>query len=127
ILTINAIRTLGAHRWTNAEGEMTFLEQLLDTVNYPHRVWITGIWGPVGTRYHALHHLFPSLPYHAMPEAHRRLVSQLPADHLYQRTNETSLVRAIANLWQRATEAEKAQAADSQNANQAGAQSQMSR
>lgn len=127
VLTINAIRTLGAHRWTNAEGEMTFLEQLLDSVNYPHRAWITGLWGPVGTRYHALHHLFPSLPYHAMPEAHRRLTRELPADHLYQQTNETSLVRAIADLWRRAAQAERSESDESREAAQAGAQSQMSR
>ncbi|MEX1039515.1 MAG: fatty acid desaturase [Pirellulaceae bacterium] len=135
ILTINAVRTLGAHRWTNAEGEMTFLEQLLDTVNYPYRTWITALWGPVGTRYHALHHLFPSLPYHAMPEAHRRLERELPADHVYRQTTETSLIQAIAHLWQRATEAEQASATANHRANPAvscaenetGAQTQTSR
>ena len=62
LLTLNEFRTLGAHRWTNEEGEMSFEEQLLDTVNYPHAPWFSELWGPVGTRYHALHHLFPSLP-----------------------------------------------------------------
>ena len=56
LLTINAIRTLGAHRWKNDVGEMTFIEQLTDTVNYPKRAWIIEIWGPTGTRYHSLHH-----------------------------------------------------------------------
>jgi hypothetical protein len=52
IVFLNSIRTLGAHRWTNrGEDEMTFLEQVLDSVNYPHRAWITELWGPIGTRY----------------------------------------------------------------------------
>ena len=33
----------------------------------------------VGLRYHALHHLMPSMPYHSLPEAHRRLVRDTEA------------------------------------------------
>jgi fatty acid desaturase len=100
---LNEIRTLGAHRWTNnGHDEMTFLEQVLDSVNYPRHAWITELWGPIGTRYHALHHLFPSLPYHAMPEAHRRLMAHLPDDSPYRQTEEDTLAQAIAKLWRRA-------------------------
>lgn len=107
LLVLNEIRTLGAHRWTNAEGEMTFEEQLLDSVNYPDRPWISELWGPIGTRYHALHHLFPSLPYHNLGEAHRRLTAGLPADSPYHRTTATSLRAEIAALWRRARESER--------------------
>ena len=99
IILLNSLRTLGSHRWTNAEGEMTFQEQVLDSLNYPYRPWITELWGPIGMRFHALHHLFPSLPYHAMPEAHRRLIARLPADSPYRMTVCVSLLSTIAALW----------------------------
>lgn len=102
VVMLNAIRTLGSHRWYNAGGQMTFVEQLLDSVNYPHRPWVTEMWGPTGTRYHALHHLFPSLPYHNLPAAHRRLQAQLPADSPYHRTKEVTLTAALMDLWRRA-------------------------
>ena len=107
LLTINAIRTLGAHRWKNDVGEMTFIEQLTDTVNYPKRAWITEIWGPTGTRYHSLHHLFPSLPYHNMPEAHKRLMEMLPEESPYRETNEDALTSVITDLWYRSKQFEK--------------------
>lgn len=107
LLVLNEIRTLGAHRWTNAKGEMSFEQQMLDSVNYPDRPWVTELWGPIGTRYHALHHLFPSLPYHNLGEAHRRLTAGLPADSPYHRTSAKSLTGEVAALWQRARESER--------------------
>src|SRR5690606_15087203 len=58
IVGINALRTLGAHRWTSRGGEMTFVEQMVDSVNYPYNPLIGGLWAPVGLRFHALHHIF---------------------------------------------------------------------
>ena len=81
---------------------MSFEEQLLDSVNYPERPWITELWGPVGTRYHALHHLFPRLPYHNLGEAHRRLTEGLPADSPYHQTSAKTLTGEILALWDRA-------------------------
>ncbi len=101
LVLLNEIRTLGAHRWNGQGEEMTFEEQLLDTVNYPEHAWITELWGPVGTRYHALHHLFPSLPYHNLGKAHQRLMDGLPSDSPYRQTNATSLTKEIIALWKR--------------------------
>ncbi len=108
IILINAVRTLGAHRYlndpkANANRPMTFIEQLLDSINYAERPWLTALWAPVGTRYHALHHLFPSMPYHAMPEAHRRLMRDLPPDSPYRQTSsQGGLPGELRSLWQRA-------------------------
>lgn len=102
VLLLNEVRTLGAHRWTNEDGEMTFEEQLLDSVNYPRPAWSAELWGPIGTRFHALHHLFPSIPYHNLGAAHRRLVAGLPEDSPYHRTIAKSLSSEIAALWRRA-------------------------
>ena len=102
IVFLNSVRTIGSHRWVNDGDEMTFLDQLLDSVNYPHAPWFSELWGPVGTRYHAIHHLFPSLPYHNLAEAHRRLVAGLPADSPYHKTIAPSLTSEIVGLWKRA-------------------------
>lgn len=107
VLFINAVRTLGAHRYyydrrAEEDRPMNFTEQLLDSVNYPNRPWLTRLWAPVGLQYHALHHLFPSLPYHAMPAVHRQLMEGLPADSPYRQTASPGLGHALADLWKRA-------------------------
>ena len=121
VVTVNALRTLGAHRWTNHDNEpMTFFEQLADTVNYPNPWSLAPLWGPVGTRFHALHHLFPSLPYHNMQEAHRRLEALLPEDSAYHATEEKSLVRAIVDLTRRSIAASREEHADAEEPVAAG-------
>ena len=99
ILYLNHIRTLGAHRYTNSGGEMTFVDQLLDSVNYPGFSLTAWMWAPVGLRYHALHHLFPSLPYHNLGKAHKRLMAELPSDSPYRLTGSPSLAASIRQLW----------------------------
>jgi fatty acid desaturase len=98
IMTLNALRTLVAHRYLGHGGEMTFLEQLLDSVNFPNSRLSAWIWAPVGLRFHALHHLFPAMPYHNLDEANRRLMEQLPHDSAYRQTHCRSLPSAIADL-----------------------------
>lgn len=100
IIMLNALRTTGAHRWDNAEGEMTFAAQIRDSVNYP-KGWLPELWAPTGTRFHSLHHMLPALPYHAMREAHERLMRELPEGALYRQTNEDSLWSALRYLWLR--------------------------
>ena len=101
IILLNSLRTLGSHRWHGEGHSMSFVEQIRDSVNYPHFGLISEIWGPVGTRFHALHHLFPSLPYHALPAAHRRLMEKLPEDSPYREVEEGSLTAAMLRLWQK--------------------------
>ncbi len=102
VLMLNAIRTLGAHRYLHGGEEVTFVDQLVDSLNYPNHPISGELWAPVGLRFHALHHLFPSLPYHALPAAHERLTAGLPADSPYRRTISPSLPAALAALWRRA-------------------------
>ena len=102
ILTLNALRTLAAHRWMGTGEEMTFVEQLADSINFPGKPWSGGLWAPVGLRFHALHHVFPTLPYHALPVAHERLMRELPVDSPYRQTVADSLFRELMVLWKKA-------------------------
>ena len=103
IIFINAIRTMGAHRFVHdGSRELTFVEQLLDSVNFPKNPILSGLWAPVGLRFHALHHLFPSMPYHSLASAHHRLMDRLPADSPYRKTESPGLIFTLRELWQAA-------------------------
>ncbi len=102
IVTINAVRTLGSHRWTSDGGQMTFVAQMLDSVNYPKNPVVGELWAPVGLRFHALHHIFPTMPYHALATAHERLIRDLPPDSPYRGCNSDSLSDVLRTLWLRA-------------------------
>lgn len=98
LTVINQVRTLVAHLWENEGEAMTVTAQYLDSVNVPPPALLPMLWAPVGLRYHALHHLVPSLPYHALGEAHRRLSALLEADSPYYRANYRGLPGLVARL-----------------------------
>ena len=85
VAVLNQVRTLVAHLWENEGEAMTVTAQYLDSVNVPPPALLPGLWAPVGLRYHALHHLLPSVPYHNLGVAHRRLCEVLdPASPYFQ-------------------------------------------
>lgn len=94
----NQIRTLVAHLWQNDGEPMTVTAQYLDSVNVPPPEPFAPLWAPVGLRYHALHHLLPSLPYHSLGEAHRRLSKQLGAGSTYQGANYPGLLPLVGRI-----------------------------
>lgn len=96
--TLNQLRTLVAHLWENEGEAMTVTAQFLDSVNVPPPGIVAEVWAPVGLRYHALHHLMPSMPYHALPEAHRRLVRELGADSTYHGANHPGMSMLVARI-----------------------------
>lgn len=95
---LNQLRTLVAHLWENEGEAMTVTAQFLDSVNVPPPGFIAEIWAPVGLRYHALHHLMPSIPYHSLPEAHRRLNAELGGESTYQGANHAGMVPLVARI-----------------------------
>jgi fatty acid desaturase len=109
VLYLNHVRTLGAHRYINPGGEMTFVDQLLDSVNYPNSRLLGEMAMPVGLRFHALHHLFPTLPYHNLAQAHQRLMAELPADSPYRATVSPGLWTSLVELWHRSQNAGRGQ------------------
>ena len=103
VFAVNSVRTLVAHHYENTEeGEMSFTDQMLDSINNPGNRWITPLWAPVGLRFHATHHLFPDLPYHALEEAHYRILKNQGKDSLYGQTVQRGLFSSLVNLWKHA-------------------------
>jgi fatty acid desaturase len=98
LILANCVRTLASHRFWSDGRELTFIEQMLDSITMDSNSLLAILINPVGLRYHATHHLFPSLPYHNIRAAHRRLMRQLPADSPYRQTVEHSLLAVIRDL-----------------------------
>jgi fatty acid desaturase len=98
-ISLNWLRTLAAHRYRNTGKEVSHSEQVLDSINVTGHPFFTELLYPVGLRYHALHHLLPSLPYHALGTAHRRLMAGLPADSPYRQTVCPNTMTALRQLW----------------------------
>lgn len=101
ILLINHLRTLGAHGYEHEGGPVTLDAQVADSINLWGPAWLrpfTALLAPVGLRFHALHHYFPTLPYHALGAVHRQLTRELPAGAVYRTTERPALVSVLAEL-----------------------------
>ena len=107
LILMSCVRTLAGHRFASDGQELSFVDQLLDSVTLDSDSLAVILINPVGLRYHATHHLFPSLPYHNLRAAHQRLMAGLPADSPYRLTVERSLLAAVASLWRRAVAASR--------------------
>jgi fatty acid desaturase len=97
---INQLRTLVAHLWENEGEAMTVTAQYLDSVNVPPPALLAPLWAPVGLRYQALHHLLPSVPYHALGQAHRRMTAMLGDQSTYRRGNYAGMLPLIGKIAQ---------------------------
>jgi fatty acid desaturase len=98
VLGLNYNRNLVAHHYRNDGREMSHQEQLEDSVNIEGGR-LTELFFPLNLRYHGLHHLLPTLPYHNLAKAHRRLMAQLPANSAYRQTVYPSYWSVLGELW----------------------------
>jgi fatty acid desaturase len=99
------LRNLAGHTFTSTGAAMSHVDQFQDSITVLGNPLVTELMFPLGLRYHALHHLFPAMPYHQLPVAHRRLLAQLsPASKAaYERTFRSSLTSVIVGLWRSAS------------------------
>lgn len=95
---INQLRTLVAHLWENEGEPMTVTAQYLDSVNVPPPGYLPALWAPVGLRYHALHHLLPSVPYHDLGRAHARLMDTLEGNSPYRKGNYQGMMPLVGKI-----------------------------
>jgi fatty acid desaturase len=98
VTVFNQLRTLVAHLWENEGDAMTVTAQYLDSVNVPPPGILPLLWAPVGLRYHALHHLIPSMPYHSLAEAHRRLSAHLGSPSTFHEASHPGLLVLVARI-----------------------------
>lgn len=96
VAVFNQLRTLVAHLWENDGEAMTVTAQYLDSVNVPRFAAV--LWAPVGLRYHALHHLTPSTPYHSLHEAHRRIAAKLGTGSTFDEASHPGMTALLARI-----------------------------
>jgi fatty acid desaturase len=90
--TLNLLRALfTTHLYVELEQGRDARGQLLDSMNIDNAGLLTQLMCPTGLRFHALHHVAPYLPYHALRTAHDRLMAQLPVDSEYHQIGMKSL------------------------------------
>jgi fatty acid desaturase len=104
-ILLNWLRNLAGHTFTSTGAAMSHVDQFQDSITVLGNPLVTELMFPLGLRYHALHHLFPAMPYHQLPVAHRRLLAQLsPASKAaYERTFRPNLTSVIVGLWRSAS------------------------
>jgi fatty acid desaturase len=81
---LNQMRLLADHHLHSDGGRLDIAAHIMDSCNYTQNDPLTLLFFPFSIRYHALHHLFPSLPYHNLKRAHDHLVASLPTDSPYR-------------------------------------------
>jgi len=82
-LVMNQMRQLADHHFEGDGSAVGIESHILDSCNFTSNDLLTRLFFPFAIRYHALHHLFPSMPYHNLKAAHTHLVKVLPGDSPY--------------------------------------------
>lgn len=83
---LNMYRALFNHLYTNESlAPLSKEEHILDTTTVEGGL-LTKIIFVNGLNYHALHHLFPEIPYYHLGRAHKKLMQELPSGHLYKKS-----------------------------------------
>jgi fatty acid desaturase len=99
MLILHGMRIMVGHRYnTDSVGSHDRVDQVEDSFNFSASGPITKLFLPLGFHLHALHHLFPNIPYHSMPEAHRRIAAFLPSNSIYHATESRSYFAEIAHF-----------------------------
>lgn len=97
-LGLKHLHNIVAHHYRSIGEPMSRHGQLVDTINITGVPILTSLFLPFGLRYHALHHLFPNIPYHNLAAAHHRLLAEFPPDSAYHKTVCPGMWSALRNL-----------------------------
>ncbi len=84
VVTLNQLRQLADHHFEGSGDRLSVSEHILDSCNFVGRDPLTWLFFPMAIQFHALHHLFPSLPYHNLAAAHSYLMQTLPSQSPYR-------------------------------------------
>lgn len=87
-LILNQLRQLADHHFEGDGSPADMESHVSDSCNFTGNDLLTRLFFPFSIRYHALHHLFPSLPYHNLQNAHNYLVRVLPCDSPYRELDQ---------------------------------------
>ena len=83
-IILNQLRQLADHHFEGNGGNLSMSDHIMDSCNYVGKDPLTWLFFPFAIQYHALHHMFPSLPYHNLAAAHDYLMVELPEDSPYR-------------------------------------------
>ncbi len=84
VVTLNQLRQMADHHFESRGAPLSMADHILDSCNYVGRDPVTWLFFPMAIQYHALHHLFPSMPYHNLAAAHSYLMRTLPSQSPYR-------------------------------------------
>lgn len=101
VYLLNFYRVITSHHYLSNANKTTKKQQILDSGTIPNALFSFFLF-PLGQRYHALHHLYPQMPYHNLASAHSYLIGVLPANHPYHlsiKKNYTDAIRRLISLY----------------------------
>lgn len=101
-LVLNHSRLLVVHRYGSDYRPMDLAAQSLDTLTMGPESPLTELIAPLGSRFHALHHELPAVPYHDLGRLHRLVMAELPTEHPYRQTVVDGYFAAWLARWQEA-------------------------
>jgi fatty acid desaturase len=93
---LNFLRVLVVHSNATLSAARSFRAQIEDSFDHPST--LTPLWGPIGLALHGTHHLYPTMPYHALGRARRRLEGDPDSAEMMSWMKRPALVQSIRRL-----------------------------
>ena len=98
IVIMNQLRQLADHHFEGDGENLSMADHITDSCNFESKDPLTWLFFPFAIQYHALHHLFPSLPYHNLAPAHNYLLRELPIDSPYRELTQPGWWSVAKNM-----------------------------
>jgi fatty acid desaturase len=98
---LGSFRALANHRYYSNYAKQPAHGQFFDSVSIINGIFIP-LWAPLHSNFHSIHHLMPHMPYHSMPEVHKRLMAHPTWSKIYGTTLENTIFSSLKSLYHRA-------------------------